>query len=153
MVTRRGEAMTRTTRILSIGAVAAVALGSAVAVAGFGHGHNDKFMRKMVDAHVEEMLDSINATADQRQKVSAMEDKLFADFKQTRESHRSLMTALTDQFGRDQMDQSALDQAVQPMLQAQDQLRADLRQSVSNLHDLLTPDQRQKLVAQAKELQ
>jgi Spy/CpxP family protein refolding chaperone len=147
--------MTKTTRALGIAGVAVAVLGSAVALAGFGWhgGHNEKFIRRMVDAHVEEALDSINATTDQRQKVSAIEDKLLADFKQNREAHRELVTSLTDQFGRDQMDPSVLDQAVQPMLQAQEHLRADLRQSVGDLHDMLTPDQRQKLVAQVRQLQ
>jgi hypothetical protein len=51
------------------------------------------------------------------------------------------------------MDSSAVDQAIQPMIQAQEQLRGDLRQSVTQLHDALTPDQRQKLVVQVKQMQ
>ncbi len=144
--------MTRTTRVLGIAGVTAVVLGSAVAFAGFPWhgGHSEKFLRHMVEAHVEEALDSINATPDQRQKVAAMQDKLLADFKQNKDARRGLMTTLADQFALDQMDTSALDQAIEPTVQAQSQLRTDLRQAVGELHDLLTPDQRQKLVARMK---
>ena len=72
----------------------------------------------MVEAHVEEALDSINATPDQRQKVAAMQDKLLADSKQNKDARRGLMTTLADQFALDQMDTSALDQAIEPTVQA-----------------------------------
>jgi len=147
--------MKRTTWLVAIAGVAVAALGSAVALASFGWhgGHNEKFIRRMVDAHVEETLDRIGATPDQRQKVSAIEDKLLADFQQSRLAHRELLKTLTGQFAQNQMDPAVLDQAFQPMTQAQDQLRAEMRQAIGDVHDLLTPDQRQKLVNEVKQME
>jgi periplasmic protein CpxP/Spy len=135
--------------------VAAAVLGSAGALASFGWhgGHNEKFMRRMVDAHVEEALDGIAATPDQRQKISAIEDKLFADFQSSRDVRRTFLGTLTDQFSQPQLDSAALDQAFQPVAQSHEKLRSEVLQAVGDVHDLLTPDQRAKLVERVKQLQ
>jgi len=147
--------MTRTTRVVAIAGVAVAVLGSAVALASFGwHGaHSEKFMRRMIDAHVEEALDDISATADQRQKVSAIEDKLFADFQLSRDARRAFVKTLTEQFAQPQLDSAALEQAYQPVSQSHEKLRAEMLQAVGNVHDLLTPDQRAKLVDRMNQMQ
>jgi Spy/CpxP family protein refolding chaperone len=155
MTPRQENEMTRTARIVAIAGVAMAILGSTVALARFGWhgGHGEKFMRRMVDAHVGKTLDGISATPDQRQKVSAIEDKLFADFQVSRDARRGFLKSLTDQFSQPQLDSGALDQAFQPVAQSHEQLRAEVLQAVSEVHDMLTPDQRTKLVGQLKELQ
>jgi Spy/CpxP family protein refolding chaperone len=156
MVTPMGErTMKNTTRIVAIAAVSVAVLGSAVAAASLAwHGrHNEKFLRRMVDAHVEEELDELNATPAQRQQVSAIEDKLFADFKVSREARHGFLQTLTDQFAQPQLDSAALDQAFQPVAQSHEMLRTEMLQAVGEVHDLLTPDQRVKLVARVKQLE
>jgi protein CpxP len=147
--------MTTTTRVVAIAGVAVAVLGSAVALASFGWhgGHNEKFMRRMVDAHVEETLDEINATPQQRQKVSAIEDRLLADFQVSRDARRTFLTSLTDQFSQPQLDNASIEQAFQPVAQSHEKLRQELLQTVGDLHDLLTPDQRAKLVERVRHLQ
>ncbi|MHB8416720.1 MAG: Spy/CpxP family protein refolding chaperone [Myxococcales bacterium] len=140
---------------LKLSALALLLSGTVVGLAGFGWGHfachGQKFMKRIVDAHVEEALDKIDATADQRQKVSALEDKLIGDFKAMRQSHRASFSKVVDQFPQDSLDPSVLDQAMADQKQSMDQLHQDVRQSLIDLHDLLTPVQRQKLAALAKE--
>ena len=80
-------------RLLEASGVALALSAAVVGLAGFGWGHlachGQKFVKHIVDAHVEEAEDKLQATADQRAKVSAMEDKLIADFKAMRQAHRT----------------------------------------------------------------
>ncbi|MHB1845232.1 MAG: Spy/CpxP family protein refolding chaperone [Deltaproteobacteria bacterium] len=129
-------------------AIGLVLVGGLVGLAGFGfhgHCHGEKFFRHMIDAHVEEALDKIDANPTQRQQVSAIEDKLIADGKAMRDAHQSILAQLAAQFPNAQLDMQALDQAAEPQKQAQEKLRQDIRQAVSDIHAILTPTQRQKL--------
>jgi Spy/CpxP family protein refolding chaperone len=140
---------------LKISAVALVLSGAVVGLAGFGwghmHCHGQKFMKRIVDAHVEEAMDKLEATADQRQKVSALEDKLLADVQTLRKAHRDAFTTLAGQFSQDQLDTATLDQTFAGQRQAMEQTRQDIRQAMVDLHDLLTPTQRQQLGSMVKE--
>jgi Spy/CpxP family protein refolding chaperone len=134
---------------LKLSALALALSGAVVGLAGFGWGHfgchGQKFMKRIVDAHVEEAEDKLQATADQRQKISGMEDKLIADLQALRQAHRASFAKLADQFGQDQLDATVLDQAFAAQRQSMEQLHQDIRQTVLDLHDLLTPAQRQQL--------
>lgn len=143
-------------RTAKISGITLALAGTIVGLAGFGFGHgwgchSEKFLRHMIDAHVEELLDKVDATQAQRQQISGMEERLLGDFKAMREAHRSILEQLVAQFPGDQLDMAALDQAVVPQKQAQEKLRQDLRQSIQDLHGILTPTQRQKLAGLAKD--
>ena len=143
-------------RTAKISAITLALAGTVVGLAGFGFGHgwgchSEKFFRHMIDAHVEETLDKIDATQAQRQQVTGMEDRIVGDFKALRETHRSALEQIASQFPGDQLDMAALDQAVLRGSDAQEKLRQDLRQSIQDLHGILTPVQRQKLAALAKD--
>ncbi len=146
--------MTRLTSVLKVSALAVLLSGTVIGLAGFGFGrfhcHGQKFMKKIADAHVEEVMDKIDATPDQGQKVSAMEDKLIADFKAIRTAHRDSLAKVAEQFGQDTMDASVLDAAKAQNQQSLEQVQGDIRQSLQELHDVLTPAQRQQLATLVK---
>lgn len=142
-------------RIALSGTLVALALGGIVGLAGFGWGghHDQKFMKRMVDAHLADVFDELNATADQRSQMTVLEDKLLADVQALRQTRGSLMKQLAETFPSDQLDTAALDRSAEPMKQAQQKLQEDLRQTVIDLHGLLTPAQRQKLSERVQEHQ
>lgn len=142
-------------RYLKASALAVLLSGTVIGLAGFGFGHfgchGQKFMKRIADAHVEEVMDKINATPEQRQKVSAMEDKLIGDFKAIRTAHRASLAKVADAFGQDPLDTQVLDAARAQNQQSIEQLQGDIRQTLQDLHEALTPAQRQQLASLVKE--
>ncbi len=129
--------------------------GTVIGLAGFGFGHfgchGQKFVKRIIDAHVEEALDKLEATADQRQKVSTLEDRLLGDVRALRQAHRAALAKLGDQFAQEQLDASTLDETFATSKQSVEQLRQDLRQTILDLHEILTPLQRQQLATLMKQ--
>jgi Spy/CpxP family protein refolding chaperone len=137
-------------------ALAAALLGSVIGLAGFGwshrHGcHGEKFLQRMVDAHLEETLDDLKATPEQRAQINQLKTGLVADFQALHDGHQSLLTSLSQQFSSDRLDAATLDANSDSLLKAHDQLRLDLRNAVVRVHDLLTPEQRQQVAAKLQE--
>jgi Spy/CpxP family protein refolding chaperone len=136
-------------------AALAVALsGAVVGLAGFGwHCHGHGFGKEMIDRHVSKVMDKLDATPDQRLKASAIEDKLFADFKAMGQGHHQAVSQIMAQFGQDQLDPAAIDTAFAAQKQNLDKIHQDVRQAVLDVHGMLSPAQRQKLVQIVQERQ
>jgi protein CpxP len=132
-----------------------VALSAAVVgLAGFGwHCHGHRCAKEMVDRHVSKVLDKLDATPDQRLKVSAIEDKLLGDFKAMGQGHRQAFSQVIAQFGQDQLDPSVLDGAFAAQQQSREKVHQDIRQAILDVHAMLSPAQRQKLVQIVQERQ
>jgi Spy/CpxP family protein refolding chaperone len=130
-------------------------IGATVGLAAWGHGpggcHSGKFMQRMMDAHVEEALDDLKATPEQRQQVNQLKVGLMADFQAMHESRKTLMTSLAQQFTSDRLDAATLDSAADPLIKSHDKLRQDLRDAVVQIHDVLTPAQRQQVASKIQE--
>jgi protein CpxP len=136
-------------------ALAVGLIGSVVGLAGFawGHGgcHSGKFFQKMVDAHLEEVLDDLKATPEQRQQITQLKVGLVSDFQAMQDGRKALMTTLAQEFPGDQLNAAAIDSAADPLVKAHDRLRLDLRDAVVQLHGILTPTQRQQLASKIQE--
>jgi Spy/CpxP family protein refolding chaperone len=141
-------------RTAKISALAVALSGAVVGLAGFGwHCHGHKFAKEMVDRHVSKVLDKLDATPDQRLKVTAIEDKLFADFKAMGQSHRAAFSQVIAQFGQDELSPAVLDTAFTAQQQSREKVHQDVRQAILDMHALLSPAQRQKLVQIIQEKQ
>lgn len=134
-------------RTAKLTALAVALSGAVVGLAGFGwHCHGHHFAKEMVDRHVSKVMDKLDATPDQRLEVSAIEDKLFADFKAMGQGHRQAFSQVVAQFGQDPLDPAVIDGAIAAQQQGREKLQQDIRQAILDVHAMLSPAQRQKLV-------
>ncbi len=141
-------------RVARISALAVVLSGAVVGLAGFGwHCHGHGFAKEMVDRHLSKVMDKLDATPDQRLKVTAIEEKLFADFKTMGQGHKQAFSQVIAQFGQDQLDPTAVDNAFAAQKQNREKLQQDVRQAILDVHAMLSPAQRQKLVQVVQEKQ
>jgi Spy/CpxP family protein refolding chaperone len=131
--------------IFSIGAWRAHAHG------GFG-GHRDHaMMRKFVDFAVNEKLDEIGATEAQKQKIREVKDRLMKDGRALRESHAALREGVLTLLAQENPDAAQLKALIRERTDAVSHFGDEVADALVDLHATLTPEQRQKLLAGARE--
>ncbi len=103
------------------------------------------FMRHMVSEHVDDLLDQIHANADQRTRVHAAVDNVFAAVGDTMSHHGADMEQAIALFTSNQIDTAKV-QALQANRQAQMQKVGDaVVQALSDIHDTLDAGQRKQV--------
>ena len=135
--------------------VALVALVAVVGLAGFAcahhhHSHDPAQIQKMVNARVDDLLDDVDATPDQRTRIHAIADRLLASAKGAHAGHEQAHATLLAEWKADAPDRAKLHALVDARM---DELRKLAHQAVDagvEAHDVLTPAQRQKLTAKAE---
>jgi Spy/CpxP family protein refolding chaperone len=124
-----------------------------VAGAAWAHGPGRRaMMKQMISKHVAEAEDYIQATPDQRAKIDASVNNIIGILQAQRQErgnmHKELVQLLTgDKLTTDQINAVAKEHA--DRLQA---LASKIAPEIVNVHDALTPAQRQKLAARAQEM-
>jgi protein CpxP len=115
---------------------------------GFGH----KFARLHAEFAVDRALRVADATPEQRTRVEAILEKAFADRATFREQHKELhgeaMAALT----ADVVDRSRLEALRTRHLQIAEEGSRRITDVVAEVAEVLTPAQRQKLAAHARQM-
>jgi Spy/CpxP family protein refolding chaperone len=107
-------------------------------------------MAAFVSARVDDLLDDVDATPDQRTKIHGIADRMLEAAKQAHAGHDADRAAVLAQWKADQVDRQALHALVD---QRVDALRALAHQAVdagADAHDVLTPAQREKLAKKAE---
>jgi Spy/CpxP family protein refolding chaperone len=138
----------------------AVAGGTLLAVLGFvaltgfagcggrhhGHGGRDPAeVAAFVTSRVEDALDDLDATPDQRAKIMALKDRLVAAGLQAHAGSQEAHDAVFAEWKSDKPDAQKLHQLVDARIDA---MRAFAHQAVDagvEAHDVLTPEQRAKV--------
>jgi Spy/CpxP family protein refolding chaperone len=135
--------------LISMGAlVVLIAAGAA-----WAHGPGRRMMMKqMISKHVAEAEDYVEATPDQRAKIDASVSNIVGILQAQRQDrgnmHQELVQLLTgDKLTADQINAVAKEHADRLLA-----LAGKIAPEIVNVHDTLTPAQRQKLAARAKEL-
>lgn len=115
---------------------------------GFGPGGRDPAkVAAFVKAHVDDTLDDVNATPDQRQQIQALVSGILDQATALHQSHAGAHQQLLAAWKADQPDAAALHALVDQQV---DQLRALAHAAVDagvKAHGILTPDQRAKITA------
>jgi len=124
-----------------------LALGLAFVVGGAtaaiaANGHRGGNFQQRITARVNRMLDKLNATPDQRQKINDITNSALAQLQQQRQSqaqeHGSWIKALTaDNFDEGALKTKAVDHATQ--------VANIVVPALHQVHDVLTQAQRQQL--------
>ncbi len=100
---------------------------------------------KRVRAHVEWVLNKLDATEAQREQISPEVDNAIASIWELRGDHNELREALVTQWNQEQPDREALHALVDQKL---DQIRATAHELIDSglaVHGILNPEQRQKV--------
>jgi len=107
------------------------------------HGMHAGIMKRMVTAALDEALDQAAVTAEQRMAIYASRDRVFA----TMEAHRPDRGAQREQvlalFEGDRLDAAQLRAVHAQMDQRHEAMRNAIAQAIVEIHDTLTPAQRQ----------
>ncbi len=133
--------------VIGVTVAAGFALVAGLAMAGGQrmlhgiHGGHGKAVAWIVNG----ALDEIKATDAQRAKVLAVKDRMLAQVEKLHASHEATHAEIERQWAADKMDAAALHALVNSRI---DELRGVLNQGVDSLievHDTLTPEQRTQL--------
>jgi Spy/CpxP family protein refolding chaperone len=153
----RGRFWRRTSVKLGAVALAAVALAACGhgGPRGGGFGDGPRGMRgaamdpQQVDARIDRMvqwvLSDVNATDDQKQKVSAIAKSAAADLRPLYGKAREARRAGVDLLAQPSVDRSALERLRAEQSQAMDAGSKRVTQALADIADVLTPEQRLRL--------
>ena len=108
-------------------------------------GHGGPGMGMMEGRMAERMLDSVNATAEQRAQVKQITDRARADMKAQQESGRALREQGMKLFTQPTVDANAAEALRQQMLRQHDQASRSRMQTMIEVSRVLTPEQRKQL--------
>lgn len=124
--------------------IASLLAGATAAVAANAHRRGD--FQQRFTAHVNRMLDKVNASPEQRQAITQVTNDALAQLQQNRQAHAKdrgyWMQALT----ADNLDVAALNAKADEHAQAMaDTAKNVIIPAVKKVHDILTPAQRKQL--------
>jgi Spy/CpxP family protein refolding chaperone len=131
------------TILIGAASIAAIALLAAFGGKYYESRHDPKEAYRFITSRVNSMLDDIKATDDQRAQVNALKDKLWQEGVSLKKSHQGLHQDLLMQWDAQQIDPAKAHALVDQRMDALRAFAHDAVDSGIQLHDLLTPDQRE----------
>lgn len=131
--------------ILGVGAL------KAHAHPGFRFHGDHAMVHRFVDFAVNEKLDEIQATDEQKAKVREIKDRLMKDGQALREGHAGLHEQMLALLAQDNPDPAQVKALVRQRTDALVRFGDEAADALVELHGVLTPAQRQKLLADARE--
>ena len=117
-----------------------------------GHrgGHGGPGMGMMMGGRgLERMLDSVNASAEQRTQIKAISERTMTDMKAQREAGKGAREQLMKLFAQPVVDANAAEALRAQMLQQHDQSSRRMMQAMLEVSRVLTPEQRKQLADRA----
>lgn len=147
-------------KTIGIAAAALVVAGGILALTGFaggglgchrhGHGHDPAEISAFVTNRVDDVLDDLDATPEQRTRIHAVKERMLAAGLELRGSHGEAHEALLGEWRSESPDAARLHALVDARVEA---MRALAHQAVDagiEVHGILTPEQREKLTRKAE---
>ena len=127
---------------------------------GFGPGgrHMDRggqtdpdAMKRRIDASVRWMLADVNATDAQREKIAAIVEATRKEMAPLREKHREARRAVMDLLAKPTVDRAAIEAIRAQEIQSADAMSRRFVQSLADVAEVLTPEQRAQLAEKMKQ--
>jgi protein CpxP len=115
-----------------------------------GHGRDPEMVHKFIQFAVNEKLDAIEATPEQRQKVQAVSDRLLQEAKALRQGKRELHDELFLLLAQEEPDAARVKALVRSRVQEFSRFADDATDGLLELHRTFTPEQRAQLLADAR---
>lgn len=118
---------------------------------GWGRGgFSAEDRKKMMSAHIDEVLDELDVTDDQRKQLHSTRDKLFAAFEENRPGRGEKLEKITALFEKDTLDVRELDALKAEHRDKMQKMEEAVSQAIVEVHATLTPEQRKELVVKAE---
>jgi periplasmic protein CpxP/Spy len=115
-----------------------------------GHGVHGGGMGMMMGGRgLERMLDSVNATTEQRSQIKAIAERAMADLRAQREAGGSARMQMMSLFAQPVVDANALEALRAQQMQRHDQASRRIAQALLETSRVLTPEQRKQLAERA----
>lgn len=115
-----------------------------------GAGWRQKWMVNMVDDRLDDVLDQLKATPEQRKKLGALKDGIVGSWLAGKDERRSLLQSALTLFGSDTLDKKRVAELRTTYLQRHKALADRVEAAVREVHATLTPEQRRAAVELAK---
>ena len=126
-----------------LGSLAVLGVGLITSVVAFAHGGGGPaMMKRMVAAAIDEALEPAKLTPDQRAKIYATRDRAFAAIQAQHQTRRARMEQALAIFEADTIDPAQLAALAAQREAEQRQIADAITQSITEVHDVLTPVQR-----------
>jgi periplasmic protein CpxP/Spy len=127
--------------------VVSLAVAGTVAVSAWAHGGFGGGGRGfgMFGHMSERVLDSVNATADQKAQIKKIAEAAMTDLKSQRDAHTALRDEAMKAFAQPTVDANAVEALRQKMLTQHDTASKRISQAMVEASRVLTPEQRQQL--------
>jgi Spy/CpxP family protein refolding chaperone len=126
--------------VAGIGALAVAA--GAVAFGGGHHGARHAIIKRVVAAEIDEALDRVNATPEQRASVHASRDRAFTALEDHVRARHARFDEVLKLFEADTIDAGRVE-AFRRQAEAEHRQVGDaITLALTEIHDVLTPDQR-----------
>jgi len=125
--------------------LAAALLGGVALLGATGCSHHrpdPARMEKMVNHRVEDALDDLKATPEQRQKITAVKDRLLAGGKAMRGDHRATVKEALGLWEAQSFDRARALALVDARLDAMRAMAHEAVDAAAEVHATLTPEQR-----------
>jgi periplasmic protein CpxP/Spy len=117
---------------------------------GHGPGHDGPGLGMMLGGRgLDRMLDSVNASADQRTQIKAIAERTMTDMKAQRDAGKGTRQQLMNLFAQPTVDANAAEALRAQMLQQHDQSSRRMMQAMLEVSRVLTPEQRKQLADRA----
>ena len=138
--------------LLALAAVGATGVLGAGALRAHGHGGfpghgSHAMMEKFIDFTLNEKLDEIQASEVQKQKVREIKDRLVLEGKALHDDRDGFRQQIVSLLAQDEPDTARVRALVQQRTEAFTHFADDATDAVLELHGVLTPEQRKKLLA------
>jgi Spy/CpxP family protein refolding chaperone len=134
--------------LAGVAGVGGLGAGAWRAHGGFGgHRHDPEMMQRFVQFAVNEKLDAIDATPEQRQKVKEVTGRLLQEAKALHQAKADLHDQMSELLAQDEPDAARARALVQARVQEFSRFADDATDALLELHRTFTPEQRAKLLA------
>jgi periplasmic protein CpxP/Spy len=117
---------------------------------GFGGHRNPEMIHKFIQFAVNEKLDEIEATPEQRQKVREVSDRLLQEAKALHQGKQDLHDEMLELLAQDEPDAARVKALVRGRMQEFSRFADDATDGLLELHRTFTAEQRAKLLADAR---
>jgi len=135
--------------VLAVGTV--VLIGARAHAQGPGRpGMHTGMMKRMISAALDEALDQAAVTAEQRAAIYASRDRAFAAIEAQRPDRGAQREQVLALFEGDRLDAAQLQAVHAQMAQRHQAIRDAVTQAIVEVHDTLTPAQRQVVANYAR---
>jgi protein CpxP len=139
-------------RRMVLGLVAGVgALLVGVSALAFGGPGRHAIMKRVVAAEIDEALDRANATAGQRAAIHASRDRVFAAIEAHAGDRRGRLEEVLALFEADRLEAAQVEAVRQKMEDRHRQVGDAIAQALTEVHDVLTPEQRGAVTAYVRD--